>query len=57
MKRVYEGLSDQRPETRNLDPRAYIYDLVIRKIHRVASRKNWIVFTPERGSKPMLEGE
>ena len=34
MKSVYEGLVDQRPETKNLDPRAYIYDSVIRKIHQ-----------------------
>jgi hypothetical protein len=34
MKTVYEGLADQRPETKNLDPRAYIYDSVIRKIHQ-----------------------
>ena len=34
MKTVYEGLADQRSETKNLDVRAYIYDSVIRKIHQ-----------------------
>lgn len=34
MKTVYEGLADQRPETKNLDPSAYIYDSTIKKIHQ-----------------------
>ncbi len=34
MKTVYEGLADQKPEARNLDSRAYLYDSILRKIHQ-----------------------
>jgi len=34
MKTVYDGLAEQRPEAKNLDPRAFLYDPIIRKIQQ-----------------------